>query len=60
MSANLEIGNFTLSLITVPEGEKPPFYPALHVWIENGTGEGMSVKSSVFANLIEKFWLENF
>lgn len=56
----MEIGPYTLSKGSVPEGDKPPFTQVPHVFIRRQSGEMMSVRESVFEQLINKFYKENF
>ena len=60
----LVVGKFELSIISVPEGSKPPFIDAQHIWIRHCSGdregEGMSVRTSKLEAMIAKFYEENF
>jgi len=60
MHGPLRIGKFELRLITVPEGDKPPYKDAQHVWIEHESGEGMSTNVVNVEDLIASFYREHF
>jgi hypothetical protein len=57
----LKIGAYTLSgPIEFIGGTEPPFTMQRHIMIHHESGEGMSVPESVLADLIAKFYADNF
>lgn len=57
----VRIGKYTLSgPIRVMGGAHPPYVPEEHIWIRHESGEGMSVNEAVLAEVIDRFYRENF
>lgn len=55
----LRIGEYALSKIIVPMGDKPPYQPEEVVLIENDSGEAMSTAEAKFAKHIHDYFVRN-
>jgi hypothetical protein len=56
----MKIGPYELSQMTVPEGESAPYHEESHIYIRHESGEAMSVREEILAEVIDRFYKEHF
>lgn len=56
MTEPLRIGRYTITLIGVRAGEKPPYRTERQVFVAHESGEGMGVSIAKFEKFFDELW----